>query len=97
MPYNMTNISEANTYLDIVTATNDITAGLLMALFLFAVFIIVFIVFKDRDALSVFIGDSFLVAVLAAFFFFAGMIPWYVLVIPVIMLIGSLLIKFTTD
>lgn len=90
--YNLTNISEANTYVEIVEATNQITGGLYFAVILFAVFLIVFMIFKKQDTLVVFIGDSFLVSVMAALFFFAGFIPWYMLMIPVIMFIASIAI-----
>jgi hypothetical protein len=91
MAYNITNITEANTYPEIIKATNELTGGLYAALILFALFMIVFIVFKNHETKAVFVGNSFFVSVVAALMFFGGFIPWHILVIPVLLLFGSLM------
>jgi|TARA_Y100000310_G_C20491026_1_gene719221 hypothetical protein len=91
MAYNMTNISEANDFYEVVMAANELTGDLYANVILLAIFLISFIVLKNHDTRAVFVGTSFFVAVISALFFFADFTSWKAVVIPVVLFIGSII------
>lgn len=92
MSYNLTNITEANSYIEIVEGVNDLTGGLYINVVLLIIFFAVFIIFKNFNTKAVFVADSFLVSVVAALAFFAGLCSWHILVLPVLMLFSSIIL-----
>ncbi len=95
--YNMTAIEEASNYFGIFRATNDLTSGWLVLFILLMVAVITFIIFRNNDIRVVLIGDSFLVTILAAYFFFDSYIAWYQLMLPVLFLVFSVVFYFITS
>ena len=93
---NLTNITDADTYLEVAEATNNITGGLLSNVILFCIFLLILMVFKNQDIKKVLVADFFVISVIATYFFFVGFIAWYVLIICLVGLIASIIILFSS-
>ena len=88
--YNLTNFTNANTIADMASAANGVTGGLYAAMILFIVFFIILITGSQYDTKRVLMADSFIVTVLASLFWGMGWIHWKILLVPVILLFGSI-------
>ena len=95
--YNLTNITDANDFLEIAVATNRLTGDLYSGVILLALFLVAFMVFQNHPTKVVFIGASFLVSVVAALFFFSGFASWRAVVLPVVLLFVSIIIYVLTE
>jgi hypothetical protein len=97
MPYNLTNLTDANNIYAQVKAVNDLSGSMLFSLILLATFFIFLVVFKRRDIKQVLLADWFLIIVLAVMGWALDLIGWMYIVVPVIGMIGSLVAFMIMD
>lgn len=88
--YNMTNVTNANNLLEIYSSLNALSSGILSPLLLFALWLTIFISLKSYDTRSVMLVDSFIVTIIGALLFIAGELKFAYLLVPVVLLMGSL-------
>jgi len=87
----MTNITDANNLYRIVEATNNLSRGILLGLFLMVLFLGFIIVFKKRDFKKVLLADSFFMVILTALAWGMKFVGWTYIIVPVILFGGSLI------
>ena len=97
MTYNLTNLTNADGLVEIISAANQLTGGLLMTGIMVMVFFITFISMKDSDTKSVFVVASFISSLIGLGFWALGFIGMTVLIFPFILLGASLIILLTTS
>ena len=73
--YNLTGLKAADTIPKLVVYANDITGDVLMNLFLWATFMIMFMVMKRFDFDESLLTSSFVTFILALIFNYIGLIP----------------------
>ena len=93
--YNMTFMDTAANFHEILIGVNAASGGIIMPGVLLAVFIIIAVIMHlaGSDTIDVVLADSFIVSILAVFFFVAGYIGGAILAIPLVMLVASVFIK----
>jgi len=94
MVYNMTNITEANTIVEIITETNSLSNDLLFSVFFLIIFLSFLIIFKQNSFKTVLLADAFFMSVLGIIFFTLGWIGQPLLILPIILLFGSLVMYY---
>jgi len=83
MAYNMTFVEGATGYLDLITGVNDLTSGLLMLLFMVIFYVILVAATRGQaDNVGVMVAVSFIMSVVSALLWGAGLIGWRPLIIP---------------
>lgn len=94
---NLTSIALANNTIEQVQAVNTVAGdGLFMILVLVAMYVIVFLKFAHYPIASAFLGVSFIGSVFATLFFLMALIPFYVLIIALIMPLIGVFLAFVT-
>jgi hypothetical protein len=99
MSYNLDVFNSTNTtnYYQLTIAVNEASDGVYGMLLMFAIFIFFLVSFRNSGldfGLDNWIYSSFLTIVVGVLLFLMGLIAWYVLMIPVSMLIIMLIVKF---
>lgn len=94
---NITNITNANTTIEIFKATNDASGGGLFVLILTALFFIILLSLRSQDIKAVLMLDSFIITIVGILAFIMGLIMWQILIIPILMLLGSIIIYKFVD
>lgn len=95
--YNLSMIDNTTSILTVVQGVNTASGGWLIGLTILCLWVLIFIVFSNYETKSVFLGSSFLISLIAGMFYGAGLIDAWMLVIPVVVLIGSLIAKLWGD
>jgi len=90
----MTNITEANTIVEIITETNNLSNDMLFSVFFLIIFLSFLIMFKQNSFKTVLLADSFFMSVLAVIFFTLGWIGQPLLILPILLLFGSLVMYY---
>lgn len=91
MVANLTAYDNLTSPLQVATASNDASGGYLFAFGLLAIFVVLFIVFKNYDTKAVFVGNSFICTVIAVLLWGADLISFKILIWPVLALFASIL------
>jgi fucose permease len=91
--YNLSNITNATNYMEIIEGVNQVSGGYYATFFLVALFLITFISLRRYDAKDVFLVSSFITCIVAILFKFANLVGWPVLSICIIAVVGSLIAK----
>lgn len=89
--YNLTNVTAANDIVNIIGETNKLSGGLLFALVMLAIFLIIYITFKNFETKAVLLVDSFILILIALPAWTFGWIGWPIFIIPIILLFASIL------
>lgn len=97
MTYNLTFISNTTSLAQIFTGINDNSGGWFVGLLLIFFFILFFMVFKNVDTKTVFVGGTFVTTLIAGLFFFAGMVEIWVVGVLIAALVVSLIVKLWSD
>ena len=92
--YNLTNLSNANNFVDLTVAINELSNSMFAIFMMLTLFIIIMIVFSQYDKKVVLMADSAVLALVGIGFFALNMIGWAALVVPMVMFFISLLIVF---
>lgn len=85
MAYDLNWTNSTNTFYDLVVNVNAEMNGMFMYIFLFSLYIIIILILlkSDKDILETFAVSSIIMTFTCVFFFAAGVIPMYVIGIPV--------------
>lgn len=84
MAYNLTNVTEANDFAGVFGGINQASGGLLSVLVLSLIYILVFIIFKDKyDTKAIFLANNIFITIIGALFWAAGYISLQILLIPI--------------
>jgi len=97
MSYNLTFMDNSTGALDIMQGVNTASGGWLFGLLLFFLWMLIFIVFSDRDIKTVLLGSSFVTSIAGGMLLGANLIEWWVLIFPVIATLVGLVIKLWGD
>lgn len=89
--YNLTNVTKANNLYYVFKNVNDISGGLIFGLILISLFFVLMMALHSFPFVKVFVVDSFVCSVVAFIMFSLGFIPWWFLILPIIMLMGGLI------
>jgi len=92
MSYNLTNVTNANTFLEQFVAINCLTGDIFAIMLLFTLFIVMFLTFKNYDTRVVLLGSSFIISLISVMFLWAGIIGTTPVMICVGMLVLSLVL-----
>jgi len=92
MSYNLTNVTNANTFLEQFVAINSLTGDIFAIMLLFTLFIVMFLTFKNYDTRVVLLGSSFIISLISVMFLWAGIIGTTPVMICVGMLVLSLVL-----
>lgn len=66
MAYNLTNLTSAETAADLVVFANEVTSGMFMMLFLFAIFFILLLALKRYGFAEALLASSFVIFLVSA-------------------------------
>ena len=91
MVYNITNITSATNLYTMTKAVNELTNGVFFSLLLAVIFIVILMAFPNTDFSKLLVVDSFVVSVIAFLGFVLGFISWGFLILPIIVLLGSVI------
>lgn len=86
---NMTFVNTSNTFYDVVTNLNTQTNNFLGIGILFTVFLFIFSRTISRGTTEAFLISSFSISVLSILMWFIELVPWFVVTITILMLLGS--------
>ena len=88
--YNISYINQSNNFFELVSGVNTASEGVLFPTILLSLFIIVFIASKRYDTIVAMINASATTSLFAVLIFFAGLISWQIMVIPIVLLVMSI-------
>jgi len=95
MTYNMSFTDNVTGLYGIVEGVNTASGGWLVGLLMLVMWVLIIMVFMNKtDNESLVIGSSFIMAIVSGLLFFSGLIPSWVLIIPIIALIGGIAFKY---
>lgn len=95
MTYNMTFLENVTGLYQVIEGVNTASGGWLIGLFLIVTWVLVIMVFINKsDTEGLIIGSSFIMAIVSGLLFFAGLIPGWVLVLPVLGIIAGIALKY---
>lgn len=89
--YNLTNITAANTWYEIVLATNDLSGGLFFTFFMLVLSISYWAIFKKKSFKQVFIAGGFFSAFLSVLLFALKLVSKEFLILPFIMFFAGIM------
>lgn len=79
--YNLTNITETQTFADFLIETNTLVNGYYASLFLIMLFVVLYILMQGFDTKTALLVPSFIIMIMASLFVFMGLIGWSAVVI----------------
>jgi len=91
MAYNMSEMWESKNLLTVFESVNNASNGMFFSLFLLSFFILILMVFKDVQFSKVLVLDSFVITLIAFIGFILGISSWWILILPIIVLGGSII------
>ena len=89
--YNTTNISNANNFIEMTVAVNQLSNTLFANMMMVGLFVLIFIIFSQYDKKLVLLADSTVLSLVGILFFTLNLIGWQTLVVPFILLFISLI------
>ena len=95
--YNLTNVSSANTIVEMAVATNSLSGGIFMTALMLIMFILFIVVFKKDNFKKVLLAASFFQVVAGTILFVLGLVSQAYVVVPVILTVGSLIAYYFVD
>ena len=91
MTYNLTNITESQTFAQYLIETNNLVNGYYASLFLLMLFFILYIIMQNYDTRVALLVPSFIVMIIASLFVFLGLVGWSAVVITGVVMGGALI------
>lgn len=97
--YNLTNVTDANNYFEILKAVNDLSDGLIGVFIITSIFLLLMIVFKqyEQDTKETLLMASAITTLISVLFWTIGLISWTIMIYPIIALFASIVIYKFTD
>ena len=97
MSYNMSFADSVNNFGDLLPAVNTLSNGLVITVFLMLFWFIGLIVFsRNNDFKNVFIVDNFILLVTTLICWSIGLVAYFIMIIPIILLVASIVLKFVS-
>jgi hypothetical protein len=88
-------MDNATGFFTIVEGVNTASNGWLVGLLLLTSWVLMIMVFQNKtDTEGLLIGSSFIMSIVTGLFFFIGLIPSFVLIIPILAMIGGIMLKY---
>jgi len=91
--YDTTNITNSTNIYQMYQGVNALTDGYLTAVFLAALWLILFVAFKDKDTKSALLAINFIVLIATVLAWLAGLTSWVVLSFFTFFFVVSLVVK----
>jgi hypothetical protein len=91
-PYNLTNMTDARTLLEMTKAVNDLSGQAFALVILLSLYLILFIIFKNYDTKAVLLVNSFIVTLVSSLLLAAGLISMTPVAVCLALLVLSLLL-----
>ena len=97
--YNLTNVTNANNYYEVLFAMNNQSASFIAMFILASLFLLIFMVFKkyEQDTREVLLMDSTIISVIAVLFWAIDLISWKILIYPIMILFACIMIYKLSD
>lgn len=93
--YNLSFMDNTTGLYDIAVGVNTASNGWLFGLFLIFTWVLIIMVFQNKtEPEGLIIGSSFIMAIVTGLFFVIGLIPSWVLLFPMLGLIGGIMTKY---
>ena len=89
--YNLTNATSSSNMYNMFYNINALSEGLIFGLILISLFFVLMMSLQQFPFVKIFTVDSFVVSVVAFIMFTLGFIPWWFLILPIIMLMGGII------
>jgi len=96
MVYNTTAIFKSKTLDAIFNSVNSLTDGLLFNMILVSLFIIILMSFPNTEFRKLLIADSFILTIISFFGFILGFTSISIMLLPILLLGGSVIYFFLT-
>ena len=99
MVYNLTNVTDANNFYEMLFGMNEVSGSLIAVFILVSLFLLIFMVFKkyEQDTKEVLLMDCTITSVIAVLFWAIQLISWKILIYPIIGLFASIMIYKLSD
>ena len=94
MAYNLTWMDTTNNLYDVTEAVNNTALGLPALIFLVGISIFVYSKTINDGVTKAMISASFTATIIGTLLWLASLLPWYILVICIVTLIGSVIKRF---
>lgn len=95
---NLTNITQGNSTLQIITTINtELTYGMFGLFVLIAIFIILFVNMDQGSAKETFSIVTFITSIVAALFWISGIIPLYFVFVPLVLAFIGIVLLILLD
>ena len=90
MTYNLTNLTSAGNFYEVVEVINVESSFMFSGFLLFTLFIVLFIALKkfEEDTKAVLMVDSLIISIISVLLWSIGFIQWKILIIPIIAFFG---------
>lgn len=96
MTYNLSFIDNATGLYGVVEGVNNASGGWLVGLLLLVCWALIIMVFMNKtDLEGLILGSSFIMGIVTGLFFFIGLIPSWILILPVLGIIAGIMLKYT--
>lgn len=90
--YNLTNITSANNILEVTTAANQLSGGLLFPIIIFLLYIIIIMAtINSNDIRKVLVSSSLFISLICFLGLAVGLCEWWIVLVPIIIFSGSLI------
>ena len=96
MSYNLTFMNSSTNLLQVMTGVNDNSGKMFFSMFIIVLWIGLFLAFRKEESLTEWVVSSFITTVFAVLLMLLNLVDWYMMLLPFLMMIGSLLLRFFT-
>lgn len=96
MAYNITNITNSNNILEMMTSVNTLSGSFFGIFILVSAFLVQFVLLKrvEDDTKAVLVVNSVLCVIESALLWNIGLLDVYILIYPILALVGSLIVFY---
>lgn len=94
---NFTNVTGATGYAGLLSGIDDAAGNWFMIMLVISIFVVSFINLSYTKSKYALIMSSFITGISCSFFWWAGMIPYYLLVISLVLIMVFLIIAFIDE
>ena len=91
----MSFLDNATGLVGVVDGVNTASGGWLVGLLLLTAWILIIMVYINKaETEDLLLGSGFIMSIVTGLFFFIGLVPSWVLIFPVLSIIGGILLKY---
>ena len=91
--YDLTNLTNASGFGDLMMFSNEVSGGMFMTMMVVAVFFILVMIMKTYSMIDAFLASSFICFIIAALLAYGGMVSFWLVVVFLTLLAGGILYK----